>query len=859
MAMFDQHMQQVGAQYNAEHITVYPQATLRLVDPQVLAAAERQLAALPLETIPDPAPLLPGSRMLLRRNPLFVGREVDLRALAAALKGGETAAIGQTAAIVGLGGMGKTQLASEFAHRYGQFFAGGVFWLSFADPAAVATEAAACGGPGALSLHPEFHTLPLIDQVQLVQAAWQSPLPRLLVFDNCEDEALLAQWQPPHGGCRVLVTSRRASWEPSLGVQLVPLGILQRDESLALLRHHRPDLSTDDADLDAIAAELGDLPLALHLAGSFLARYRHALTPATYLAQLRQPDLLTHRSLQGGTLTRELSPTWHEQHVARTFALSYERLDPADPTDASARALLARAAHFVPGQLIPRALLLATAPQTLRNIRQAGRRVLRRLLSAIGWAAEVPDDAVQAEDTLERLLALGLLQPDTTGAVQLHRLLGAFVRAVAQDAAAQTAVEEVLLTEAWRLISAGYLGPLLALHPHLRAATEAAQPREDGRTARLNMALGRALHLLGDYTDAQPAYERALPLSERLLGPEHPEVATGLNNLALLYWAQGRYAAAEPLHQRALALYERLLGPEHPNVALSLNNLALLYDDQGRYAAAEPLHQRALALRERGLGPEHPDVAQSLNNLAALYQAQGRYETAEPLYERALAVYEWALGPEHPNVAQSLNNLAELYRTQGRYGAAEPLLQRALALREQALGPSHPDVAISLNNLAGLYWAQEEYAKAEPLYQRALTIREKALGLEHPDVAQSCNNLALLYHSQGEYAKAEPLYQRALTIWEKVLGPEHQHVPMGLNNLAALYRDRREYAKAEPLYQRALAIGEKALGPEHSNVALILNGYVVLLQNMGRKAEAAKMEVRAKTILERDNQKARTQ
>jgi tetratricopeptide (TPR) repeat protein len=666
-------------------------------------------------------------------------------------------------------------------------------------------------------LHPEFHTLPLIDQVQLVQAAWQSPLPRLLVFDNCEDEALLAQWQPPHGGCRVLVTSRRASWEPSLGVQLVPLGILQRDESLALLRHHRPDLSTDDADLDAIAAELGDLPLALHLAGSFLARYRHALTPATYLAQLRQPDLLTHRSLQGGTLTRELSPTWHEQHVARTFALSYERLDPADPTDASARALLARAAHFVPGQLIPRALLLATAPQTLRNIRQAGRRVLRRLLSAIGWAAEVPDDAVQAEDTLERLLALGLLQPDTTGAVQLHRLLGAFVRAVAQDAAAQTAVEEVLLTEAWRLISAGYLGPLLALHPHLRAATEAAQPREDGRTARLNMALGRALHLLGDYTDAQPAYERALPLSERLLGPEHP------------------------------------------NVALSLNNLALLYDDQGRYAAAEPLHQRALALRERGLGPEHPDVAQSLNNLAALYQAQGRYETAEPLYERALAVYEWALGPEHPNVAQSLNNLAELYRTQGRYGAAEPLLQRALALREQALGPSHPDVAISLNNLAGLYWAQEEYAKAEPLYQRALTIREKALGLEHPDVAQSCNNLALLYHSQGEYAKAEPLYQRALTIWEKVLGPEHQHVPMGLNNLAALYRDRREYAKAEPLYQRALAIGEKALGPEHSNVALILNGYVVLLQNMGRKAEAAKMEVRAKTILERDNQKARTQ
>ena len=145
------------------------------------------------------------------------------------------------------------------------------------------------------------------------------------------EEALLAQWRPPHRGCQVLVTSRRPRWETSLGVQLVPLGILRRDESLALLRHHRPDLSADNADLDAIAAELGDLPLALHLSGSFLARYRHAVTPAAYLAQLQQPNRLAHQSLQGWQLSQELSPTRHEQHVARTFALSYDRLHPADP------------------------------------------------------------------------------------------------------------------------------------------------------------------------------------------------------------------------------------------------------------------------------------------------------------------------------------------------------------------------------------------------------------------------------------------------------------------------------------------------------------------------------------------------
>jgi tetratricopeptide (TPR) repeat protein len=565
---------------------------------------------------------------------------------------------------------------------------GGVFWLNFANPAAVATEVAACGGPGALALHPEFHTLPLAAQVELVLATWQSPLLRLLVFDNCEEETLLAQWRPPHGGCRVLVTSRRASWEPSLGVQLVPLGMLQRGESLALLRRHRADLGANDADLDAIAAELGDLPLALHLAGSFLARYRQAVTPAAYVAQLRQPDLLAHPSLQGRQLTRDLSPTQHEQHVARTFALSYDRLDPADAIDALALALLARAAYFAPGQPIPRDLLLAT----------------------IAGAAEASDADLQAEDALGRLLALGLLEPEATGAVQLHRLLVEFVREVAHEATAQRAVEDVLLAEAERLYHAGYPSPLLTLHPHLRAVTEAAQLGDDVRTARLNRALGNTLNLLGDYAGAQPASERALALYERVLGPDHPDVAQSLNHLA------------ELLYARALALAERVLGPDHPDVVTSLNHLAGLYRDQGRYDQAEPLYARALALYERVLGPDHPDTTQSLHNLAALYYAQGRYGEAEPLYQRALALHERVLGPEHPDTAESLHNLAGLYYAQGRYAEAEPLVQRAWAVTERVLGPEHPHTITARQSYALLLQHRRREAAPSPsLWQRFRT------------------------------------------------------------------------------------------------------------------------------------------
>ena len=164
-----------------------------------------------------------------------------------------------------------------------------------------------------------------------------------------------------------------------------------------------------------------------------------------------------------------------------------------------------------------------------------------------------------------------------------------------------------------------------------------------------------------------------------------------LNNLAVLY-CQGRYAEAEPFIKRSLAIAEKALGPEHPDVGTALNNLAVLYRSQGRYAEAEPLYKRSLAIREKALGPDHPDVGTSLNNLAVLYQSQGRYAEAEPLYKRSLAIREKALGPEHPDVGTSLNNLALLYQAQGRYAEAEPLYKRSLAIREKALGPEHPDV-----------------------------------------------------------------------------------------------------------------------------------------------------------------------
>ncbi|MGH7599722.1 MAG: tetratricopeptide repeat protein, partial [bacterium] len=331
--------------------------------------------------------------------------------------------------------------------------------------------------------------------------------------------------------------------------------------------------------------------------------------------------------------------------------------------------------------------------------------------------------------------------------------------------------------------------------------------------------LARLYRIQSKYAEAEPLFQRSLEMREKILGPNHPDVAQNLNNLAVLYMSQGKYAEAEPLHRRSLEIREKTLGPNHTDVAVSLNNLAMLYHYQGKYAEVEPLYRRSLEMREKTLGPNHPSVAVSLNNLAMLYDNQGKYAEAEMFHRRALEIREKTLGPNHPDVAQSFNNLAVLYTNQGKYGEAETFNRRALEIWEKTLGPNHPDVAVSLNNLAWLYNNQGKYAEAEPLHERALTIREKALGPNHPDVAFSLNNLAWLYYAEGKYAEAEPLYKRALTIHEKALGPDHAKVAFSLNNLARLYNDQGKYAEAESLINQAIHIWEATTGFPHWRVS----------------------------------------
>ncbi|MFZ4555386.1 MAG: tetratricopeptide repeat protein [Pseudanabaena sp.] len=320
------------------------------------------------------------------------------------------------------------------------------------------------------------------------------------------------------------------------------------------------------------------------------------------------------------------------------------------------------------------------------------------------------------------------------------------------------------------------------------------------------------------FGEAVKGYQRAIEQARVALPKDSLILAGYLYQIAGLFRELGNYRDGIPPAEESVKIAN--VKASSLTLASYLNRLGLLYDNQGNYSEAESLYMRSLSIRELQLGTDHLNVATSLHNLASLYDSQGKYSEAEPLFLRSLEITERQLGVDHPDVANNLNNLALLYDSQRKYSEAEALYLRSLEISERQLGADHPYVAASLNNLAELYKSQGRDSEAEPLRLRCLEIQRKALGEDHPQFAASLNNLASLYKSQGKYSEAESLYLRSLEISERQLGADHPYVAASLNNLAELYESQGKYREAEPLYRRALAIVEISLGNDHPDTKI---------------------------------------
>ena len=825
-------------------------------EPDVEPASSPEAAPVPLWHLP------------YRRNPFFTGREDVLERLHETLTTSGTAAVTQPQAISGLGGIGKTQTALEYAYRSRDEYQA-VCWARADSREVLTADLAAI----ATLLHlPEQHAP---DQRRAVEALrrWLGAHDRwLLILDNADDLELVSEFLPTAGRGHVILTTRAQA--TGLLAQSIDLEQMPPEEgALFLLR--RAKLLGRDAPLDsasyaewtqakAIAQLLGGLPLALDQAGAYIEETGCGLEGYLTLYKRRRAALLQRR----GRLAAD-----HPEPVATTWSLAFEQAGQAHP----AAAELLRLCAFLHPDAIPEELISEGAPE------------LGPILQRVGV------DPLELDAAIEALRRYSLVRrtPDTH-TLAIHRLVQAVIVDQMEEEVQRLWAERVMRTmslvfpvaefanwsrcqrylshalacaaliehqemrfpEAAHLLQRAALYLLYraqyaqaeSLHQQALAICEHVLGAEHPDVAESLYGMGAMYWLQGKYEQAESCHQRALTIREQILGPEHPAVAQSLDSLAALFCVQGKYAQAELLCRRALAIGEQTLGAEHPDLALILNNMGCLYVDLGKYATAEALLQRALTLLEQARGPDHFDVAPILDSLAWLRYTQGRYTQAEPLYRRALAIFEQAVGPEHTHVANVLDDLAFLYTDQGHYAEAEPLFRRALVIQEEARGPAHRWVGRALQRLAKLYYLQGDYAAAEPLLTRSLAIGEQALGAEHPEVALSLDTLALLFLARGQYMHAEQLCRRALRIREQALGAEHPEVATSLSTLAEIDFAQGKCEEAEPLLQRVLSIREQVLGPEHPELARCLEFYARLLRVIGRQGEAEALEARARGV-----------
>ncbi|HMA36864.1 MAG TPA: tetratricopeptide repeat protein [Chloroflexia bacterium] len=814
------------------------------------------------------------------RLPLY-GRDALLAQLEAAL------ARGESLVLFGPDGLGKTQLAAELAYRAQESgrWPGGVHWLAM-DPA-----------PG----------------IPPPVAA-----PRLLIFDDLADPALLDPWRPRPGGSRVLVTSRDAAWAaPPWRPLLLPPLAPAASRALLLAPRARqrgeaePPLPADSPAapaVDAICELLGGVPLALALAGAYLAQ-APVLPLDRYLIQLRQalrtpprlpppepgaappaPGLLAPSAREysqldpgrpGDALAWTLLAEATATAIAATFALAYAQL-PAAPSPA--RAMLHCAALCAPGP-IPPALLLRVG----------------------GGAA--PDAAAgpQAAAALQRLLDYHLLERQPAGMLSLHPLIAAQVRGAAAGrandrrwsgwgargapaASPAAALEAGLLAELGSDPAAVPLATGRVYREHLRQVVATLGARADPATAALHAHLGQVLYAAGDLAGATAPLERALAIRLQIAGPTHPETAASFQLLGQLRHAQGDRAAAQRLLAAALA-------PPLPDtrpraaVATTWDALAAVLWDSADWPGARAALEQLILVRAAWLGPAHPALADALGTLAAVHQHLGAPEAAQARYEQALAIYDQAPagGSPAPRLASTLAALGTLYEAQGQLARARPLLERALVIQEQLQGRLQPATRRSRNQLAGVLWAagdvqagalleanlaegdgaaddletartcyllgtirqaQGDWLRARALLERALELHERLLGPQAPATAAVLAALGAVRAAQGDLGGARPLLERALASREATLGLADAATVTSLTELAALHEARGDDATAGHLLARALAAQEATLGPRHPAVAGRLLALGRLCQRRGDLAGARPLLERALAIYE---------
>jgi hypothetical protein len=673
------------------------------------------------------------------RNPGFTGREGLLAQVREALLTGDRAVV---QALYGMGGVGKTQLAIEYVHRYAADY-DLVWWINAEQEGLLGEQFAAlaaelgCALPGAGIAAMRRAVLAELRE----RARW------LLVFDNAEDPATVAGWLPGGDG-HVLITTRTHGWTDIA----LPVGVdvLARAESVTILCSRVPGLGDDDAGRVALA--VGDLPLAVVQAASYMADT--GMPAAEYL------PLMSSRAAELMNLGR---PSSYPRSLAAVTQMVLDRLESEDP----AAAQLAGICAFLAPEPVPADWFTSAAahlPDPLAT-RAADPVTWRQVLGRVG------------EQALTRIDGNGLQMHRLTQAIirtHLPRDTAEVIRACAEAIVMASDPGDPAASTTWpgwtRLLPhLLILDPATAANPAFRKlAADAARylvKRGDARgghdlgsrlyqhwrdrlgpddrdTLQAALVVGFALQETGRYREAQERHEDTLARRRRMLGDDHPDTLSSANDLARTFRATGDIQAARRLDEDTLARRRRMLGDDHRHTLGSASNLAIDLNMLGENGAARAIEEDTLARRRRVLGEDHPETLISASNLATDLYGLGDIQAARKLDEDTLARRRHVLGDDHPETLISASNLAaDLHRLE-ELQAARGLEADTLARRRRVLGEDHPETLISASNLATDLYALGDIQAARELDEDTLARRRRVLGDDHPETLASASNVA---------------------------------------------------------------------------------------------------------------------
>jgi tetratricopeptide (TPR) repeat protein len=555
------------------------------------------------------------------RNPSFTGRQDLLEELAASLGEGTATAI--TQAIAGLGGVGKTSLAVEYAYRQRAAFEV-VWWVRAEEPATLVGDFTALGA--ALGLPEQSQTDPTV--VVAAVHRWLASHGRwLLVLDNVTRPEDVIELLPPGGGGQVLVTSRWAAWGE--WAKPLRLEVLAREEAVAFLQKRTG--SSDAQAAASLAEALGDLPLALAEAAAYIERTRLGLDAYLQLVQKRVVELFGLRQ-----------PSGAQRRVATVWSLSLERVRAEAP---GAEALVNLCAFLAPED-IP------------RNLLEEHHEVLPDELR------ELPGDPLAYNHALGVLGDYSLATVSPTS-LSLHRLVQAVIRARLGEQegrwaeAAVGLIDAAFPQESWELASWPTCQWLL---PHLLAVTEHAERLKltGEQTSDMLDRASRYLRGRGQPWQARPLADRALTLAQHALGPDHPTVGERHDELGRALREIGEYQAARHHLERALAIQQTAYGPDDIRMGYRHVEVGVVLWNLGDLAGARTQYERALEIGQATVGPNHPTMAARHNNLGTVLADLGDLDGARTHHERALEIGQATLGPDHPAMATRRSNLDDV-------------------------------------------------------------------------------------------------------------------------------------------------------------------------------------------------------